>query len=53
MDLRRTRAQMRIQDLVHAETTFPVSLSLIVAVLLLLLGLLAIVSMSFGLGPLG
>jgi len=51
-DLRRTREQMRIDGLVHAETTFPVSLSLIVAILLLLLGVLAAMSMSFGVGPL-
>jgi len=51
-DLRRTREQMRVEGLVHAETTFPVSLSLIVAVLLLLLGVLAGISMSLGVGPL-
>jgi putative membrane protein len=50
--LRRTREEMRLKGLVHAESTFPISLSLITAVLLLLLGLLAIMSMSFGLGPL-
>jgi putative membrane protein len=43
---------MREQGLVHAETTFPTSLSLIVAILLLLLGVLAAMSMSFGVGPL-
>jgi putative membrane protein len=51
-DLRRTREEMRGEGLVHAQTTFPISLSLIVAVLLLLLGLLAAASMSFGVGPL-
>jgi putative membrane protein len=51
-DLRRTRATMRDEGLVHAETTFPISLSLITAVLLFLLGLFAIMSMSFSAGPL-
>jgi len=51
-DLRRTREQMRIEGLVHAETTFPVSLSLIVAILMLLLGVLAAASMVYDIGPL-
>ena len=37
--------------LVHGESSYPVSMTLIVAVLLLLLGLLAIVSMVFNVGP--
>ncbi len=51
-DLRRTREKMRLEGLVHAQTTFPISLSLITAVLLLVLGVIAIMSMSFGVGPL-
>jgi putative membrane protein len=39
------------QRLVHGESSYPVSMTLIVAVLLLLLGLLAIVSMVFNVGP--
>jgi inner membrane protein YidH len=51
--LRRERATMRAQGLVHAESVFPPSLTLIVAIVLLLVGLLAIYSMVTGGGPLG
>ena len=51
-ELRRTREQLRLEGLVHAQTVFPVSLSLIVAVLLLLLGTIAAINMSLGVGPL-
>jgi putative membrane protein len=51
--LRHEREQMKIESLVHAESHFPVSMTLIVAVLLLATGLLAIVSMVFRVGPFG
>lgn len=51
--LRRERQQLRADGLVHAESQFPVSLTLIVAVLLLIIGLLAIASMVYGVGPFG
>jgi putative membrane protein len=51
IELRRERQQMRADGLIHGETRFPVSMTLIVAVLLLLVGLLAIVSMVFSVGP--
>lgn len=51
--LRHERQQMKIGRLVHAESRFPVSMTLIVAVLLLLTGLLAIVSLIFRAGPFG
>ena len=51
LELRRLRAQMRKDGMIHGETTFPVSLTLIVALLLLTIGLFAIVSMVFGVGP--
>ncbi|HEU4503367.1 MAG TPA: DUF202 domain-containing protein [Nitrospira sp.] len=51
--LRRERQQMRAEGLIHGESRFPVSMTLIVAVLLLLMGLLAIVSMVFSVGPFG
>jgi putative membrane protein len=51
IDLRRERAQMKAAGLIHAESHFPVSLTLIVAVLLLLIGGLAIASMAFHFGP--
>ena len=46
-----TRAQMAADGLVHAESGFPISLTLIVALLLLGIGILAIVSMVFNVGP--
>jgi len=42
---------MKADGLIHAESQFPVSMTLIVAVLLLLVGVLAIVSMLFSVGP--
>lgn len=50
-ELRTTRRQMMEAGLVHGESTFPASLTLIIAVLLLLIGLLAVVSMIFHVGP--
>jgi putative membrane protein len=49
--LRRERAVMKADGLVHAESQFPVSLTLLVAMLLLAIGCLAIVSMVFEVGP--
>ena len=53
LGLRRERAQLKADGLIHAESQFPLSLTLTVAVLLLGIGLLAIVSMVFGVGPFG
>jgi uncharacterized membrane protein YidH (DUF202 family) len=53
LGLRDERAQMHAADLIHAESKFPPSLTLMVAVLLLILGLFAIVSMVFQVGPFG
>jgi putative membrane protein len=49
--LRAERRAMAADGLIHAESTFPASMTLIVAVLLLLIGLLAIASVAFRLGP--
>ena len=49
--LRRLRSDMKVADLVHGESRYPVSLALVAAVVVLLLGLLAIASMVFNLGP--
>jgi putative membrane protein len=49
--LRAERHRMVGEGLVHGESSYPVSMTLIVAVLLLLLGLAAIVSMVFNVGP--
>ena len=51
VELRRERRQMKADGLIHGEGRFPVSMTLIVAALLLLVGLLAIVSMVFNVGP--
>lgn len=50
-ELRATRHQMMEAGLVHGESNFPASMTLIVAVLLLMTGLLAVVSMIFHVGP--
>ena len=49
--LRTERERMKLAALVHAESLFPVSYTLILAVLLLLLGVTAFVSMSLDIGP--
>ena len=51
--LRNEREEMTEDGLIHGESHFPVSLTLIIAVFLLLLGLAAIVSMVFNIGPFG
>jgi len=53
LELRRERMRMQADGLIHGESKFPVSMTLIVALLLLLVGLLAIVSMVFSVGPFG
>jgi len=53
LELRRQRAEMARDQLIHAQSTFPVSYTLVVAVLLLLLGLAAIVSVAMRRGPFG
>jgi putative membrane protein len=49
--LRNLREELTEEGLIHGQSGFPVSLTLITAVLLLLLGLLAIASMVFDVGP--
>ena len=49
--LREQRAQMKAAQLVHAESGFPASLVLIVAVILLLIGVGAAASMILHIGP--
>jgi uncharacterized membrane protein YidH (DUF202 family) len=51
--LRSTRNQMKDDGLIHGQSGFPPSLTLITAVLLLLIGVGAIVSMIFHMGPFG
>jgi putative membrane protein len=49
--LRREREAMKHDGLVHGESQFPISFTLVVAILLLLLGMAAIASLTFGVGP--
>lgn len=51
--LRGERQAMKAEGLVHAESAFPVSLTLVVAVFLLLVGVAAIGSLVFRVGPFG
>lgn len=53
LGLRRLRHSMREEGLIHGETTFPMSLTLITAMLLLAIGVAAVASMAFGIGPFG
>jgi putative membrane protein len=53
LGLRAERQHMKGDGLIHAESVFPVSLTLITAVVLLLIGIAAIVSMLFHIGPFG
>jgi putative membrane protein len=51
--LRRERAQMKADGLLHGEGAFPVSLTLVTALMLLAIGLFAIASTVFNAGPFG
>jgi uncharacterized membrane protein YidH (DUF202 family) len=50
-ELRHTRTSMHESGHIHAESGFPVSLTLMTALLLLLIGLLATASVVFNVGP--
>jgi putative membrane protein len=51
LGLRHLRESMRAEGLIHGESVFPVSLTLITALILLVIGVAAIVSMAFHVGP--
>ena len=51
LGLRHERAEMTRAGLIHGQSVFPMSLTLIVAVLLLLVGLMAILGMTLNVGP--
>ena len=53
MGLRHEREEMRQDGLIHAQSRFPPSMTLITAVLLLIVGIIAIISMVFQAGPFG
>jgi putative membrane protein len=52
LQLRKIRDEMRKDGLIHAESGFPVSLTLIIAVLLFVIGLFAVMGMLYDVGPL-
>jgi putative membrane protein len=51
-ELRKTRDEMTSTGLIHGQSQFPPSLTLVTAVLLLAIGFSAILHMAFGFGPL-
>lgn len=53
LGLRHERHQMAQGGLIHGESRFPPSLTLIIALILLIVGVAAIVSMVFDVGPFG
>jgi uncharacterized membrane protein YidH (DUF202 family) len=53
LELRRERAMMKTRGLIYAESRFPYSFTLLVAVLLLLMGVLVASSLTFHVGPFG
>jgi len=53
LGLRQLRTEMKADGLIHGESSFPVSLTLLTALILLLLGVAAIISMLFQTGPFG
>jgi len=53
IELRNRRDEMKREGLVHAESGFPASLTLIVAIALLVIGVVAGASMTFNVGPFG
>jgi putative membrane protein len=53
IELRRQREQLKRDGLVHAESGFPASLTLIVAIVLLAIGVFAGLSMTLNAGPFG
>ena len=53
LGLRAERAKLKRDQLIHGESSFPVSLTLLTAVALLVIGVCAIVSMVFHVGPFG
>jgi putative membrane protein len=51
LGLRHARHEMTAEGLIHGESRFPPSLTLITAIVLLIVGVAAIVSMLFSVGP--
>jgi putative membrane protein len=52
LGLRKERDRMRMDGLIHGESAYPASMTLMTAIILLVIGLVAIISMLGGTGPL-
>jgi putative membrane protein len=53
LGLRHERNEMTQEGLIHGQSRFPPSFTLITAIVLLLIGLAVIISMVFRIGPFG
>jgi putative membrane protein len=53
LGLRHERKEMTRDGLIHGESQFPTSMTLIIALVLLVVGVFAILSMVFDTGPFG
>ena len=53
LELRRQWREAKAEGLMHAQGRFPLSVTLVIAILLLAIGLFAMFSMAFGGGPFG
>ena len=53
IELRRLRKAMKHEGSIHGDSRFPASLTLMVALALLFVGILAISSMAYDVGPFG
>lgn len=51
--LRRLRSEMKSEGLIHGESHFPASMTLLVALALLVVGILAMLSLQLDVGPFG
>jgi len=51
--LRHERTTLKNAGLIHADSQFPISFTLLAAILLLVIGVVAIIAMVTGMGPLG
>jgi putative membrane protein len=49
--LRQVREEMRAEGLIYGQSRFPVSMTLVVALILLAIGIFAVISMNFHVGP--
>lgn len=53
LELRRTRTEMAVDGLIHGQSRFPHSFTLVTALILLAVGVGTIVSMVYSIGPFG